>query len=254
MHLPMTACETCEGSRKTPTQRRAPVIDGRADLGRMESNLELDPSRPVGEAETCGSCAGHGVRRADGYGTYRTAKAAQTGRSTGKATPCRPCAGTGTVAWAPVFEDCHSCRGTGEQPVWDPARPYLPEDVEWTRSMPDDVVRAWAADVEIVVVRRAGNLSWGAANLGLGGIWSSTDYGEMAARSDEQVVTSVREQLARHHMQWCKVTDRATRRVATVVAVEIRANGYQPVPVGVEETPLMLPPTYTPEVLNRPSW
>jgi hypothetical protein len=158
MYLPMTTCESCEGSRKTPSQRRVPVTGGRPDL----TYVQLDPTREMPAPAACGSCDGHGVRRADGYSAYRSAKAAQTGRDSGKAQRCDSCKGSGVTVLVPVLEECYSCRGTGEQPMWDPARPYLPEGFEHTRSVPADTMRAWAGDVRLVVVRRAGTLSWSA--------------------------------------------------------------------------------------------
>ena len=92
-------------------------------------------------------------------------------------------------------------------------------------------------------------MTWGESYLGLGSIWSTTDYGAAWEQTDAQVIARVKESLDTGSLQWTKIMD-AERTITRRIVVKITRGGYSV--IGSADTPMpALPPTYTTAVLNR---
>lgn len=225
-------CQTCNGTANVPHPR-------------------------YGEDRACSFCDGSGIRKRNGYGGYKTAANAAKALANGTGVHCRDCDGSGRKAY-PMTNTCHAC--TDGLIVTD----AMPGDA-W----PDDISRqvifshmrrggpgqayADAIAYSVQIQDRPG--TWNEAYLGMGSIVSVTDYGrayeEAAAGSTDRILAEAREAVS--STQWVKLTDMegAPRRLATLILVVIHRNGWT-VQAAVPSVPHMLPPTYTPDVLNRP--
>lgn len=198
----------------------------------------------------CYSCNGFKVQPKRG-GSYKTAKGAADGITKRTAWTCFSCRGAGTQVTPPDHE-CYACRGSGTDVVSAAPGDLLPEDFDRYRHQSSTAAQEYARTVPIVI-RRHGDkvLSWGASYLGLGTVWTSTDYGDAFKADDATVTAKVREELARG-TQWCKFAGE-DRRIADTVLVSVTRNGYTVTTAASAEGRPILPPTYTPEVLNRPT-
>lgn len=213
-------CDTCQGAGKI----------ARADAG---------------ETRACFSCNGF-LKTRGAYGSaYKTQAMADR-----HGVPCRSCKGTGTWT-APDFDTCYSCH---YNPGLDVAVIHpgdtLPEPIGRCSSVSREIAASLAAAWEIIPVRIDRGMTWGESYLGLGSIWSTTDYGAAWQQTDVEVVARVRESLGdTGSLQWVKIMN-SDRVITRRIAVKITRGGYSV--IGSVDGPMpMLPPTYTPEVLNR---
>lgn len=201
----------------------------------------------------CSTCHGFKVVNAQRRG-YANARTAQRGIDTRKAHRCYTCRGKGTRV-NPDTERCWSCHGGKLVASFAPGD-VIPDGITLTDHPTREALSAYADEVRIVIRRHADKtLSVGAALLGLGTVYTAQDYGRAFEAGDDVALTAkVRESLRQHH-QLCKFVDDGTRTVAETVAVDVTPGGYT---VTTEASRLgaqraMLPPTYTPEVLNAPA-
>jgi hypothetical protein len=210
-------CETCQGEGKL----------ARADAG---------------EVRACFSC--NGFRKCKrGYGAYKTqAQADRYG------VPCRSCTdGTWT---APDTNPCHSCN---YNPGIDIAVAHpgdvLPDVIGRCASVPRAVAESLAAEWSIVPMWFDRGQTFGEAYLGLGSIYSVTDYGAAWSQDGDAIVERVRESLASDRIQWISIMD-SERTITRTIVVRVTRGGYSV--IGSADVPRpMLPPTYTDEAMNR---
>lgn len=230
------------------------------------------PNDNAGEHRFCHACSGYGVLRADG-GSYKSEQNALSARSP---RTCYICQGKGYQ----IVADDRPCYGGGctdgkvvvEAHVGD----ALPAKIDRTDTIPKPVAAMIAAELDIVVGAQNRGSTWNEAHLGLGSLWSTTDYGRTwdrlvdAAKRDQvdppveprpselsltvdSIRQDIREKIATESTQWIKLIDRETRVIVDRVAVMVHRGGYTVVsqPSVDSGNHAMLPPTYTPELLNR---
>lgn len=230
------------------------------------------PNDNAGEHRFCHACSGYGVLRADG-GSYKSEQNALSARSP---RTCYICQGNGYQIVpddGPCYGGCTNGKIVVEAHVGD----VLPVEIDRTGTIPKPVAATIAAALDIVVGAQNRDSTWNEAHLGLGALWSTTDYGRTwdrftaAAKGgmvDGSATTTklheaidafreeVREKIATESTQWVKLIDRETRVIVDRVAVAVHRNGYTVVsqPSLDSGNHAMLPPTYTPELLNREAW
>lgn len=171
---------------------------------------------------------------------------------------CTRCEGSGRVLDAPdPTTRCWSCKGRPDRiPANIPE--VLPPADEFgdTDFVPRDLGQELADSFGYVVVREDRAGTWEEHNLGLGGIWSSTDYGEAWRQGDDTLLAAkVHEHIAESPGQWCKFYDRTSRKKAEFIVIRLHRHGYVPMAVadGVNvsaSSTMWLPPTYTDELLR----
>lgn len=201
------------------------------------------PHPDAGVSRVCWACNGFGKRGRQG--AYKTAALARRyGRT------CTVCDGTGVTVW-PDTTPCYDCSHSGTVVLDAHPGEVLPDAVGRCDSIPDAVSATLAAEWNVVVVREDRRQSWGEAFLGLGSVWSCTDYGTAWAATDDTVLAEkVRGELATGRVQWIKIITEARVIVPTIV-VRLTRGGYSVVGAERDERG-SLPPTYTDAVLSRP--
>lgn len=228
------------------------------------------PNDNAGEHRTCSTCAGHGWRKTNG-GAYKTQQNMLAGRAKRTAEMCLSCSGKGYRVVpddGPCYGPCTDGKIVAEAHVGD----VLPGEISWDRSIPKPVMATLAAELEIVVSAQNRQSTWNEAHLGLGCLWSVTDYGRtwdrlvVAAREDgpepgvahlhavvEAIREETREKLATESVQWIKLMDRDTRVLTDRVVVLLHRGGYSLIsqPSIDSGDRAALPPTYTAELLNQ---
>lgn len=232
-----TACPECAGTQKVPHPR-------------------------AGETYTCTWCDGCGVRKVRGHGGYKTAAGARKALANRTGIKCRDCDGVGTRVY-PADGHCYSCHDgvvvTSALPgaAW-PAD--VPRGVRYAMGR-DEVMADYAAAVNVHVQAQNRAGTWNEAYLGLGSIVSVTDYGRRwdalvdAVKSDtlESALDTLRDEVRKglNGTQYVKLT-RADDTLATDIAVTVHRNGYTVQAVDARPENVVLPPTYSDEVLSRP--
>lgn len=206
------------------------------------------PATTPGEIVRCFTCRGHRVVSGSTSSGYKTAENAERAIASRTAVACPFCK-TGWKRRIETLRTCFTCSGTGVQPVWS-GGDILPEWVGRTDNMSRASSAAFAADVKIVV-DRGHQLTWGESFLGLGSLWTTTDYGRGWESTDEAVIAGVRERLLTDRTQWCKVIDRDSRVIADTLVIGLSLNGYAVRAADVKQSRLMLPPTYTDTAMSR---
>jgi len=155
--------------------------------------------------------------------------------------------------------DCAKCKGTGKRgngkcractsysfdprpagKVWDYSnvaslKPCPACKGDWQRATLESFCDKAPAEVidalPIRVYRQDRSNSWNEEHLGLGCLWSCTDYGRTAAGNDAEAIEEVRAGLAKHTTQATKIVKRFGRdatvaQVADALAIVITRNGY----------------------------
>lgn len=221
------------------------------------------PSENAGQQRLCTACGGYGRMRVDGE-TYKKAPAHNQGRQ------CYMCDGKGHLVIPdayPCYGGCSNGKIVAEAHVGD----VLPDGIGRTASIPRPVMAALAAELTIVVGAANRGGTWNEAHLGLGTLWSTTDYGRTwdrlvkAAQEDigtdprvhlPAVIDAFREEiradLTRESTQWVKLLE-DDRTITGTVAVQVHRDGYTVIsrPSIESGNRAVLPPTYTAELLNK---
>lgn len=260
-----STCGTCEGKGKYP--QGCEIVPMLPDLSswdpaalRPDTELDLTQDHTVKPCRYC-----NGVKGPDGrsYARYRnpsddypqpyksasTLKAAVT---SGKARVCHRCRGLGVMAWLPVIRACYTCSGRGTRPTWNPdIDPVLPPEVSGNESPTQEFLNGWLRTATVLVVRENRGATWNELHLGLGSLYSLTDYGESWASSDEQVLAGVVESLRKSPPSFNKLTDRDTRRMGNLLLIRVTRMGCVPTIGDIKQVQPLLPPTYTEVLLNR---
>lgn len=258
-------CERCSGTTKEEANNAYPCD--------AEGNIVVEPTSEIvslGAIETCWSCNGFLVTKR--HGAYKTEAMARQGVAKRTAHRCTHCRQTGHMRRVTELHSCWACSGQGEVPTYVPGGVFDAE--RWSRcdNMSPAVAADFAARVTLHVNIKA-SLTWGESHLGLGGLYTTTDYGRQwqAAKQRLQEVegliddadelfevafgplkVEVREHLKNDRIQWTKILDREANVMASDLVIQLTHNGFTVKPVNVAQGRPLLPPTYTDEVLNRP--
>lgn len=265
-------CEHCATTGNMDSPDAVPCAADGTPVDALVTGMALGQEIPhaARSVETCWSCKGFTVR-SRGMQPYKTKAIAERMLAARKATPCSTCKMTGYMLRILVWRQCYTCSGVGHLPIYTPGG-ILGE--QWGRhdTMSKAAAEAFAREVNVHMAMRS-SLTWGEAHMGLGCIYSTTDYGrafdackarhvalDREGMDDDAVMEAVfgpfkaevRAKLADDRIQWSSIIDRETRVMTSDVAITLTRNGYTVKAVGVAQALPLLPPTYTPEVLNRP--
>lgn len=159
--------------------------------------------------------------------------AGERGQYTGKKT-CDKCNGTGAGPRG-GRHSCRACSGFGTQPDFDNpiACPVCGGD--WQDAMDetftDEAPVGAVLSMPIVVARLDRNNTFNENYIGLGCLWSATDYGTAAETSDEDLILKIRHELETQRTQATKIV-RPYERGQTVallhdtLVIAVTRNGY----------------------------
>jgi RecJ-like exonuclease len=219
------------------------AIIGDCDTCKGEGKIAREDA---GETRACFGCNGFGKRKDGGWGgAYKSQEMADRHGRT-----CRSCNGFGTWT-APDADNCHHCfYNVGRDVAVAHAGDTLPVTIGHCSSVPRDIATALVSEWDIIPIRVDRGMTWGESYLGLGSIYSVTDYGAAWSQTDAEVIARVKESLTdASSLQWTKIMN-SDRVITRTIAVKITRGGYNV--IGSMDTPMpALPPTYTPAVLNR---
>lgn len=155
--------------------------------------------------------------------------------NTKAAIQCYLCKGTCLVRTFTIMRECFTCHGFGGFPaVGEP----IPREQRCCH-MPVDYIEDWLDELTIEVVGGADRAqSWNEHNLGIGCLWSVTDYGEWQQGTEEQLTEEVREDIrTRHHPQFTSTfSDREAGRVADTLLIVTNRSGYSVRPSAAERS------------------
>lgn len=249
--LPLTPHDQCHGTGHDPNTS---LMTGCNAQGGLTERLreEPDDTRPLGPIEKCGHCGGWGIRGRNG--AYRTATAVKGARTRGTAQTCL-CGGTGRWRSVPVVRDCYGCNGTGNVPMWDAdVDPVVPQELLSTTAATQFMID-WLHSATVYVLRQDRAATWGEYHLGAdGAMFTVTDYGRTWELTNKQIADKVAQQLLERTSRpsFSKLADKDTHRVGTTLLILVTRGGYSPMVADANVSLPQLPPTYTPDVLNRP--
>lgn len=260
-----STCTSCDGKGESaggyvPVPMLADLSSW--DTTALHPNVKLDPTEDH-EVVTCSHC--NGLKASDGFAysryrdnytpygdPYKSASTLKAALTRGKATRCKRCRGIGVEAHLPVMRECYTCRGRGTVLTYNAdVDPIVPAEVGLTENASPAFMAAWWDSATVVVVRQQRNLTWGEANMGLVGFYSSVDYGRAWNSTDETIIAAVKEHIVgRHGEQFCKFTDRDTRRVGSFLLIMVTRQGYTPVVTDATNALPMLPPAYADRIMR----
>lgn len=253
----LTIGEPCHGESVTEHGKEfAMIIEETCTECSGDGTTEHPNPGPV----ACYACNGHGIISAATGRAFKSQKTADDARrrqdmSTRKRVirKCWSCEGSGFKT-NPARQHCYGCHGHGKVITWATPGDVLPEWVGITDHVSREAAHAWADAVTVDIQRHDGtSLTWGASTLGIGTVYACTDYGRAWEANDSEALRARVREGMRGSLQWCKITDRETRRIADYVAVHVTSNGYAVVTDAAQRERPALPPTYTAEVLNAPT-
>lgn len=232
------------------------------------------PNENAGKQAPCYHCKGTKYLRADGYGTYKSEAALQAAIARRSAKRCWWCEGTGLSRPEDATLRCNTCDGNGSIVVEAHTGDVLPDCIGITDWPPKHLRASLAREMTIVITVANRGSTWNESYLGLGTLVSVTDYGRRwdtlvkaagvdsqngveeggaLAEAMEAFKAELRDELESHMSQWCKFTTREDRVIQDVVVAQVHRNGYTLVTKASGQMRPVLPPAYTPEVLNGPA-
>lgn len=159
--------------------------------------------------------------------------AGERGQYTGRKV-CEVCGGTGHGPRGGVGK-CRGCSGFGHQPDFDNPVPCPACGGDWQGTAlesfcdtaPDAAVLAMPVRIARLDRRNTFNENF----IGMGCLWSTTDYGTAAAMTDDDLLEAVRTELTHHRVQAVKIL-RPYQRGATVallhdtLVIAVTRDGY----------------------------
>ena len=241
-------CNGCDGAGKIESKYHGNPVNlsktyGGSDEFPVFAERAHSPS-------TCRNCNGFVFAKKGGY-PYKSQKIADSMNKQGKAAKCHHCDNDGLSWIVPAVVKCGACNGTGFQLAYDRESTIIPDIIDIYRHQPLEFTQEWAKDVEIVVSRAIGEMTWGQAMLGIGSIWSCKDYGRLWDSKHEDIIKVIREELIDNSYQLISICDKASRKIARVVEVRVHRNGYSVVALGKEYNDYALPPAYR-SIIDEP--
>ena len=255
--LPTIDCVNCEGSGKAWNTRYG---------NRSEIEQEFEAVRNIEEG-TCSSCKGFGILSRRMHSAYKTETMANRYRGTKAAMKCYSCKGEKVAIYCEVLSECYTCSGTGKKIAYDRNEDVVPAEVNLYDHVPKQFMKDYYAGCDIFL-KLGGHTTWNDANLGLGSLASVTDYGRKTDRfvaltkehEDVKDAISIFKDEMRAELVEKEsftqlinlVIDKEARKIGHQLVVTLKTGGYTIQVAGKEEEGYLLPPTYTPEVLNKP--
>lgn len=131
---------------------------------------------------------------------------------------CKSCHGSGNGYDHDNPSTCEICKGS----------PKRASQETWTDKAPDEAVAA----LQLRVARQDRETSWNESYLGLGCLWSSTDYGDAWNADDITVLSKVRADLLKDRTQACKLlaveydSNAKTLPIVRGLVIVVSNNGY----------------------------
>ncbi len=214
-----------------------------SDCSMCDGTNEL-PHPSAGETVKCFSCNGFGKiggKYSTGYKTQAMANKHGNRR-------CRTCKGSGEYTFA-MTNSCTRCRNGKEISEIHPGDVY-PDGFSNCDHLTESVAETLVNEWEFVVSRDGNGLSWAESFLGLRSIWSCTDYGTAWKNSDESLIEHVKDDLRKRGTQYTNVIDKGSNTIVYRIVIRLTVNGYSVISVGSVTNNPVLPPTYTPELMN----
>lgn len=153
-----------------------------------------------------------------------------TGKEAGRK-PCPKCAGTGTGPRGGPG-GCKECYGSGDRPDFENG--ITCRSCEGTGIVDSNICDSIAKDrlpeladmIEWRVARGDRPQTWSEAHLGMGCLYSVTDYGDHQKLSDEELLAMVREKFNDDYVQAIKIVDRETFKICDYLVIDCNRNGY----------------------------
>lgn len=134
----------------------------------------------------------------------------------GKARGCRQCFGRGQEVDFASFEDCPVCHGAPERA----------KDETWCDTAPHEAVQS----IPVIVTREDRSGTFNEGYLGLGCLWSTTDYGTAWESPDQVTLVKVLSELATDRVQATNIVARGerstTESLVDALIINITRSGY----------------------------
>lgn len=243
--MEFTECGKCHGNGEHVDSWLFPCNANGELLRKDPRHLE---NGELGEIKPCFRCNGFRVISRNSNQGYKTLRNAQTAIASKKARKCDSCNGGGYQRSAEFMRSCYDCNGKGRIPNWVPGAQW---DSEWgsaTIRIPND---AEFASIPLIV-DRGRTMTWGESFLGLGSVYTITDYGDASKMDDSVLLAKVRKELAGRNPQFTSLLD-SNKRMAAALIVKVSTMGYSLIVPNSDDAAMRnaLPPTYFPTV-DRP--
>ena len=172
----------------------------------MNAEMHIENGKMVYGKRECSNC--HGEGRKPSALVCDKCKGTGNGPRGGKG-QCRKCYGSGHTYTNETRVTCPTCKGINSHACEQATQfDYMPKPV-------------WES-FEFRVLRSSRPQTWNEAYLGLGSVFSATDYGRHKNQTNEEIIDHVRKTGAH---QACKVT-RDDGTVANYIAILTSDNGY----------------------------
>lgn len=199
----------------------------------------------------CGMCKGFLYVNKHGD-SYKSQAIADRYIASGKARRCTHCDDNGMSWIVPAEQRCLACSDCGKQPVYDSASTIMPEMLDLTDYFPNGFLAEYVKDAVVIIDRQGGVLTVGESLLGLGTVWSSSDYGRTWEMNDDDIVKMIKNDIAEGHHQMIKLVDKKSRKLSRLIGIRLTRSGYGVYALEKEPDGYALPPTYYP-LIDQPS-
>lgn len=250
---PATLCDTmtCSGCNGDKIENNIRVVGANTDLSKY-SKLNLTRAVSYGEIDLtpaiCSSCKGDKYVKAHSAGRYKTPGALRTAQTKRTGEVCHLCDGFGQTITIGLESDCYDCSGNGLVPVYRPGAVFAkrpgykepkvsnPPLMVWSDcdNLDRSVQKDFAARINITAYER--DLNTAESLLGMGCLWSCTDYGTMYERLLNtskgfatilsEIEAEIRVKLAADRTQWCKIIHPDSNVMTSTIGIQIGRNGY----------------------------
>jgi hypothetical protein len=177
--------------------------------------LDSETHTVILESKPCWGCSENGStgkRYANEWQTCRECHGTGRGKRGGRR-GCQKCHGTGEIiVQTQQLETCPNCHGTGHEP----------------ENNCDAIPPEWWESFTFKVYRQERNQTYNEYLLGIGCVYSCTDYGAAAGMSDEALIDKVKGE--ERYTQLCKVANKENR-LADHIGIFVNRGGYSVRPV-----------------------
>ncbi len=176
--------------------------------------LDLENRTVILESKPCYGCDGTGKRFANEWQVCPDCNGTGNGKRGGR-NGCRKCSGMGkNIVVTKRLETCPNCNGTGNMP----------------ENRSDCVPPEWWNLFTFKVYRQERKQTYNEYLLGIGCVYSCTDYGTAARMSDETVIAEIKNEKGGDFLQLCKIANKENK-LADHIGIFINENGYSVRPV-----------------------
>jgi RecJ-like exonuclease len=176
---------------KLDTETRIVTFESKPCYGCSENGISTG-KRFANEWQPCSEC----------HGTGRGKRGGRNG--------CQKCNGMGKIiVQTSRLEICPNCNGTGKQP----------------ENNCDDIPAGWWQSFTFKVYRQERNQTYNEYLLGVGCVYSCTDYGTATGMTDEAIIAKVKSEEDGHFLQLCKVANKENR-LADHIGIFVNRQGF----------------------------